>query len=315
MLTTYEIADGRLRASGDAAPEGAVWIDLFAPTRPEEQAVEAVVGTGLPTREDMEEIEHSSRLYAADGAHFMTATLPARADGDDPDMRPVTFVLAGPRLVTIRYHDPQAFRLVPARAEKTALPCASADEVLMILLEAVVDREADILERAGREIDAISRQVFRHADGSPTRAHDFRATLGQIGRKGDLVSDIRESLATYLAAAVRRRGTEADLADRNRTLARDVRSLSGHAGFLEQKIAFLLDATLGLISTQQNAIIKVFSVAAVAFLPPTLIASIYGMNFAHMPELGWRAAYPVTLGLMVLSAILPLAYFKRRGWL
>ena len=199
--------------------------------------------------------------------------------------------------------------------------CETGESVLVALLEAIVDRLADILERAGRDIDQISRAVFRHRADKPTRSHDFQEMLEAIGRKGDLTSNIRDSLVTlerlvgFLCQAMLPRKNGRDMRDRVKTLARDIRSLEDHASFLSQKITFLLDATLGMINIEQNAIIKIFSVAAVVFLPPTLVASIYGMNFEFMPELGWHLGYPLALVVMIGSAILPYLYFKRRGWL
>ena len=323
MITTYGHKNGRL-VRHEELPKSdatAVWIDLFSPVGDEETQIEALLGIDVPTREEMEEIEISSRLYTEDGALFMTAILPSHADGDDPEMLPVSFVLSKKTLVTVRYHDPRAFTTFPTRAAKVSMGCESGEGVLVALLEAVVDRLADILERDGREIDAISRRVFRRSDGKPTKAQDFQATLESIGRKGDLTSNIRDSLVTLERVAgfpgqqSLQMKSPRDLRERIKTLSRDIRSLADHASYLSQKITFLLDATLGMINIEQNAIIKIFSVAAVVFLPPTLIASIYGMNFEHMPELEWLLGYPFAIGLMILSAILPYVYFKRRGWL
>jgi magnesium transporter len=237
-------------------------------------------------------------------------------------MAPVTFALAGERLVTLRYHDPRPFRTYPAHAEHMPSGCASAHAVLFGLLEEIVDRLADLLERAAEEIDGISRAVFSRRAPGAREAQDFRAILERIGAKGDLLSNIRYSLLTlermlgFLSQLTMERAKgEKMLRAHAKSLARDTRSLVDHAGYLTQKVTFLLDATLGMISTEQNQIIKIFSVMAVAFLPPTLVASIYGMNFEAMPELGWPYGYPLALGAMVLSALLPLWYFRRRGWL
>ena len=322
MIRGFVNEAGRLRQVGGTSElhEGIVWIDLVNPTNDEEDDLEKRLGIDIPTKEEMGEIEISSRLYYEDGASFMTATLPAQAEGDDPQMAPVTFILAGNRLITVRYHEPRAFQTFPMRAEKVPMGCDSGENVLIALLEAIVDRLADILERAGRDIDAISRQVFQ-TKGAPTKSQDFQKVLESIGRTGDLTSNIRDSLVTFermsgfLGHGSLQRKSAREIRERVKTLSRDVRSLEDHASFLSQKITFLLDATLGMINIEQNAIIKIFSVAAVVFLPPTLIASIYGMNFDFMPELNWQLGYPFALGLMVLSAILPYVYFKRRGWL
>jgi magnesium transporter len=297
------------------------WIDLVDPTNEEEKELERRLSIDIPTREEMEEIEISSRLYQENGAAFMTATLLAQTEGDHPQIAPVTFVLADQRLITVRYHEPSAFRSFPSRAEKVATGCENGESILISLLEALVDRLADVLERAGRDIDRVSRGVFQHNGGKPTKGRDFQKVLEEIGRKEDLISNIRDSLVTlerlvgFLGHVTTQRKSSRDVRERLKTLSRDIRSLTDHSSFLSQKITFLLDATLGMINIEQNAIIKIFSVAAVVFLPPTLIASIYGMNFEAMPELEWLLGYPFAIGLMILSAILPYLYFKRRGWL
>ena len=317
MIRSFRIENDRLEGPG-APTEDALWIDLVTPSREEESVAERLSGLNVPTREEMDEIEISSRLYLEDGGIFMTAILPANADGDEPLMAPVSFVLAPNCLVTVRYHEPRAFASFPPRAHRTGMDLPDAETVLVALLEAIVDRLADVLERVAGEIDGISRGIFRR-EGAASR--DTRQVLEEVGRKGDLTSKMRDSLLTlerlsgFLANVAVQRTLSNDLRERINTLSRDVRSLLDHAGFLAQKVTFLLDATLGIINIEQNGIIKIFSVAAVIFLPPTLIASIYGMNFDHMPELDWRFGYPFAIVLMICSAILPYLFFKRRGWL
>jgi magnesium transporter len=323
MIRGYVNQGERLQAVDNALErlDAFLWIDLVSPSQDEEADLEARLGIDLPTREEMEEIEISSRLYQDGGAAFMTATLPAQTEQDQPVMAPVTFVLAGHRLITVRYHEPRAFVTFPLRASRVNLGCSNGEAVLVALLEAIVDRLADVLERAGHEIDALSQTVFRPQGERPTAGRDFHGLLQAVGRKGDLTSKIRDSLVTlerligYLGHLTQQRKSEADIRARVETLARDAGSLNDYVSFLSQKVTFLLDATLGLVNIEQNAIIKIFSVAAVAFLPPTLIASIYGMNFSAMPELSSPYGYPLALGLMVISAVLPYLYFKRRGWL
>lgn len=323
MIQGYRNDAGLLcRTQNEAKDLGdAIWIDMISPTDAEESEIEQLIGVGVPTKDEMEEIEISSRLYNENGAAFMTALLPAHADGDDAQMHPVTFVLTKKQLITIRYHEPRAFQTFPQRAEKVAMIGDTSEDVLVALLEAVVDRLADILERTGRDIDSISRDIFRRKGEKPTRSQDFQKTLESIGRKGDLTSNIRDSLVTlerlvgFLGQGTLERKSVKEIRERIKTLSRDVRSLADHASFFSQKITFLLDATLGMINIEQNAIIKIFSVAAVVFLPPTLVASIYGMNFDYMPELKWLLGYPFAIGAMVLSAILPFLYFKHRRWL
>ncbi|EKF17235.1 magnesium/cobalt transporter CorA [Nitratireductor pacificus] len=322
MIKAYIVENERLRPVDDvAAHAGAiVWADLLSPTPEEKQAIGDWLGVAVPTREEMEEIEISSRLYSENDAHFMTATLPAQADGDRPVMSPVAFVLAHGRLVTVRFHEPRAFQTFPQRAEKAALGCTSGETVLINLLEVIVDRLADILERAGREIGEIAQGIFHPAETKASkRDRGFQIILRKIGRKEHLLSNLQDSLLTlqrltgFLGAVPMNSGRETRT--RLKTLARDVASLADHADGLSQKINFLLDATLGMINIEQSAIIKIFSVVAVVFLPPTLVASIYGMNFDLMPELKWSFGYPLAIIVMVLSAILPFLYFKRRGWL
>ncbi|MER8502063.1 magnesium/cobalt transporter CorA [Mesorhizobium sp. M0074] len=324
MIKAFVVDNDRLRLVDDLLQNSdtVVWVDLFNPTKEEETSIETWLGVAVPTREEMEEIEISSRLYVEDGAYFMTAILPAQTEVNDPLMSPVTFVLAGSRLITVRYHEPKAFKTFPLRAEKVATGCTSGDTILIGLLEAIVDRLADILERAGRDVEAISRDIFEARSTKVSkRNRDFQELLKGIGRKEDLASSIRDSLislqrlAGFLAHASTQSRMSKDTRARIKTLSRDVLSLADHATFLSQKISFLLDATLGMISIEQNAIIKIFSVAAVIFLPPTLVASIYGMNFDIIPELKWHFGYPFAIGMMVLSAILPFWYFRRRGWL
>jgi len=299
-----------------------VWVDLFSPTREEDAVIEDWIGVSIPSLEEMEEIEISSRLYVENGAYIMTATLPAHADGDRPKMSPVTFVLAGSRLVTVRYHEPRAFQTFPQRAEKVDTGCHSGDTILIGLLEAIVDRLADVLERASTDVVGISHDIFHPSEKKASkRDRDFQLVLRRIGRKEDLVSKIQDSLLTlqrlsgFLSNATIKGKGFRDIRPRIKTLSRDILSLSDHASFQTQKINFLLDATLGMINIEQNAIIKIVSVAAVVFLPPTLVASVYGMNFELMPELKWPLGYPFALVLMIVSAVLPFWFFRRKGWL
>jgi magnesium transporter len=323
MIRAFISENDRLRRVDDALARiaEAVWIDLVSPTVEEKAELGRQLSIDIPTREEMEEIEVSSRLYYEEGAVFMTATLPARTETDDLLVAPVTFVLAGERLITVRHHEPRAFHTFPQRAEKVNLGCVNGEGVLIALLEAAVDRLADILERAQRDIDAISRNIFQSPDAPPVGGDSLQQVLREIGRKGDFTSNIRDSLVTmqrlagFLGQVTIQRRSNKDVRVRVKTLARDVQSLTDHSSFLSQKTTFLLDATLGVINIQQNAIIKIFSIAAVMLFPPTLIASIYGMNFVHMPELAWPLGYPFAFVVMLVSAILPYWYFKRRGWL
>ena len=301
------------------------------PTANEELKVEGVLGIDIPTREELAEIEASSRLYQEDGAVFMTANLIRRGDNDEPESSPVTFIIKDNTLITVRYHHPQAFPAYVKRAMKPQSTAMNGWGILISLLEAVVDRAADHLERAGQIVDDTSKKTFgakRTLPGvhkqNPRKSVNLQELIENIGEEGDFVSKMRESLVSIGRAVAFMQAIDDQQRDnkqvkenkaRIKILQRDIVSLTDHATFLSGKISFLLDAVLGLISIEQNGIIKIFSVAAVVFLPPTLVASIYGMNFAFMPELQWQLGYPLAIGLMVMSAVLPYYYFKGKGWL
>lgn len=324
MIRAFVMEAGRLRQVTGLQDlhDRIVWADLVSPTNEEEALIEQWLGVGIPTREEMDEIEISSRLYTENGAFFMTATLPAQAGNMTQTMGPVSFVLARDRLVTVRYHEPRAFQTFPQRAEASDLNCTDGRSVLVGLLEAIVDRLADLLEIASRDVIEMASLIFHPTEKKASkRGIGFQLTLRKIGRKEEFLSNIQDSLVSlqrlsgFLGASALSAKNEHDLKTRVKTLSRDIQSLSAHAESLSQKITFLLDATLGMINIEQNAIIKIVSVAAVVFLPPTLVASIYGMNFSGMPELGWSFGYPVALGVMVLAAVLPFWWFKNKGWL
>jgi magnesium transporter len=223
--------------------------------------------------------------------------------------------------VTIRDHEPRAFETFTKRAQRMQIGCTDGESVLMDLLDEIVDRLADVLERVAREIDALSRRIFDDAAETRQKEDGYRAVLQEVGRKGDLASNIRESLVTlermasFIGSHSRGNGSLESYRDQTASLGADVRALSDHADFLGQKINFLLDATLGFINIQQNGIMQLFSVMAVVFLPPTLVASIYGMNFEVMPELSWPWGYPLALLVMIVTAVGPYLWFKHRGWL
>jgi magnesium transporter len=306
----------------DKLPEAAVWIDLMKPTSAEDKAVERLAGIAVPTREDMQEIEISSRLYIENGARYMTATLMCQADTEAPKTTAVTFILSAHRLVTVRYDEPRPFVLVENKLARNCPAGITGEMVLMELLDAVIDRNADILERAGSEMDAISHQIFEPEGAARTgHAKRYSDILIAIGRKGDLTSKVRESLVsigrvvTFVTASVDGVKWSKDMREQLKTMQRDVASLTDHASYLSNKITFILDAMLGVVNLEQNNIIKLFSVMAVVLMPPTLIASIYGMNFKVMPELEWQHGYPLAVLMMVAAAVAPYMYFRWKKWL
>ena len=322
MLDLY-LAQGRRLgrlAGATEIPAGVVWIDMIRPTADEEKLVEQAIGVDVPTHDEMQEIEASSRLYQEDGNLFMTATLLSKTDTEEPLARPITFILAADRLVTIRYSEPRSFEIFAARCQKPGTD-EDAAGILAGLLDAVIDRAADTLERLSAEMDVLSAKVFLPRAARRETELAYQDVLREIGRKGELNAKIQESLlsigrlTTYFAQAMMDRKPAKDVRGRIKALGRDVSSLTDHAHFLADRVTFLLDATLGMISNEQNTIIKIVSIATLVFLPPTVIASIYGMNFQAMPELAWPWGYPFALALMVVSAILPYTVFRRIGWL
>jgi magnesium transporter len=312
----------RMAVTSDVdVPDSAVWFDLVNPTHEEDKIVERKVGMAVPTREEMQEIEVTSRLYVENGARYMTATLMCQSDTDAPKTTPVTFILSGHRLITVRYDEPRPFMIVGNKLARVCSPTVTGESVMMDLLDAVIDRAADILERIGSEVDQISHDIFEPEAGGADRSRSYNEILKTIGKKGDLASKVRESLVSigrlllYLANEADSMRWAKESRAQLRGMQRDVHSLSDHAAYLSNKIQFLLDAMLGVVTIEQNNVIKIFSVAAVALMPPTLIASIYGMNFKHMPELDWQLGYPIAIVLMLLAAALPYFVFKWKKWL
>ena len=306
---------------GDLPLDGAVWIDLVSPSLDEDKVIERLLGIAVPTREEMQEIEVSSRLYVENGGRYMTATLMCQSDTDMPKTTPVTFILANHKLVTVRYDEPRPFTIVTSKLARQCPASVTGETVFLDLFDAVIDRAADILEKVAAEVDMVSHQIFEPTPRRENRSRTYNHIMRTIGRKGDLASKVRESLVS-IGRVVLFVANEADsmkwpkeMRAQLKVMQRDVQSLSDHAGYMSNKITFLLDAVLGMVSIEQNNIIKIFSVASVALTPPILIASIYGMNFKHMPELEWSYGYPIALTLMLIAAIVPYLYFKWRRWL
>lgn len=293
----------------------AIWIDLLNPSSEEEKLIENALNLNIPTREEMQEIELSSRLYKENDLLFMTATMVAQSSSSSPKQDAVTFLLSQKQLVTIRYIEPQAFKLFSSIIPK--LKITNPASLLTELLDATIDRFADVLELISRQLESYSKKIFRPEDPNNTAYHNL---LQQLGINGELNTKIVESLVTFSRLILffdQSVGEQLEVNDHARlvTLSKDINSLNDHANFLSNKISFLLEATLGMVQIEQNAIIKIFSVAAVIFLPPTLIASIYGMNFHFMPELQWKHGYILAIGLMLLASWLPYKYFKYKKWL
>ncbi len=302
----------------------AVWLDLLDATEEERATVERITGLRVPARAELSEIERSSRLAAQDGVLTLSTPMISSVDGRRPVVSPLGFVLSRDQLLTVRYAPMQSF---DTYAERLCDPDGQAPNGLAVfvgLLEAIVDRLADVLEGVGTELDRLSHQIFRPEATGLRRVRResavLQSTLADVGRTGEHVSSLRDSLLGIsrivgFVIEVAADWTPPDLRSRFATLRQDIASLNDYDVQITGKVQFLLDATLGFINIQQNNVIKVLTVASIVGIPPTLIASIYGMNFKGMPELTWAWGYPYGLTVIALSAILPLLWFWRHGWL
>ncbi len=306
----------RLPAGADLA--AALWIDLYSPLAAQTAAV-AALGIAVPTLEDMEEIEISNRLYRENGADFMTVVLPGMTDTKVHTAGPVCFILTPQRLISVRHHAPRPFETYPERADKAAVACTGPAEVFLGLIEEIIGRQADILEGIGRGLDEVATAIY-HSGSKQMRPDQLQSSLERVGREGELLGRVRLALLTMERAIsffgqTLPEAAEGGLRPLVKGLMRDLQALEVHADFIAQRLALTSDATLGMINLAQNSTVRIVSVVAALFLPPTLIASIYGMNFAHMPELAWEYGYGAALVLMVASAVCTYYFFKWKRWL
>lgn len=330
MLVLHECAGAKGDTVTDftatSIPDGVVWIDMLEPTAEEVAFVEKITSLTLPNYDALSEIESSSRLYVEKGALFMSTPLVFKATSGAPELTPVGFILTRKLLITIRFAELSAFTTFHDRAAKPGTVHPSSAGVFAALLDAVIDRMADVLENVGAELATLSKRAFRSdpLTGKSRAANkenaDMRALLRRIGRAGDLGSTIRDSLLgvsrmiPYMTGLADEWLPE-EVRPHLKTLRQDAMSLNDYEAHLTNKVQLLLDATLGLINIEQNNIFKVLTIVSVAGIPPTLIASMYGMNFKNMPELSWAWGYPWGLGLIVISTLIPLIWFKVRGWM
>jgi magnesium transporter len=327
MLTAFACVDGRvdrILAHGAAALDAAHWIDLVDATDEEAKLVEQATGLHVAKYAELSEIERSSRLATRNGALYLSMPMLVRPEDTDRRARPLGFVLTRDRIITIRFGASPVFDAFIARITEADPAFDSPAALLVSLLETMVDRLADLLEQLQADLDQASVRLFREELGgklAPRRENEaLRNMLQIVGRSGDFLSRIRDSLlgvgriVPYVA-----HGAAAWLSDELRsrleTLRQDVVSLNDYDAHLANKVQFLLDATLGFINTAQNNIIKVLTVVSVVGIPPTLVASIYGMNFKDMPELNWTYGYPYGLTLIVITALAPLVWFRIKGWI
>jgi magnesium transporter len=325
MLRAYGPGcDGSVvEAKLSSIPASATWVDLEEPTPDEEALVERCIHLDVPTESEMAEIEPSSRLYERNGALYMTVSVLFGVEDGQPRTSPISFVLADNRLVTVRYATPKPVRAFSEHARRDPDLIRDAPTALVRMLDAIIDRLADELENVSQDMEELSSHIFhRDMDERRIPAARLTALLTRIGRTQTLLTKIRYSsvstirMLSFLSGANRfNEAEQSEVRHHLTSLSNDATSLGEHASFLSDNVTFLLDASLGLISIEQNAAMKLFSWAAVVFLPPTLIAGIFGMNFRYMPELNWRYGYPISLVLMLVTAVGPYLYFRRRGWI
>lgn len=312
----------RMLTKDEPIPAGSVWIDLLNPSSPEDKKVETHLGVSIPTREEMHDLEPSEIIYTENNAHYMTARVICQSDTNVPKLADVTFILTEKALVTVRYDEPGAFGIFLNRVTKPGGCGLEPAAVIEGLFESIVDRAAEVLRGVGDRIDLRSRKIFDAHPSQVERGGAYQLVIEKIGQYEHIISNVRESMMSvervllFLSANYARpKKTASGFAPEWRTSIRDVQAIEEHATFLSNKLQFMLNATLGLVSIEQNKIIKLFSVVAVVLMPPTLVASVYGMNFEVMPELKWDYGYPMSLAMMVVFAVLPYLFFRWKKWL
>jgi magnesium transporter len=316
-------ASGGGKGGDGQAARKVSWLDLFDPTEDERASVERNYRFKLPSREKLSEVESSSRISEENGALFLSVPFVSHGRGFDEPMSPIGFVLSSDVLVTIRYTQLRSFDTVAAKFSNSDARPSSVD-VFAALVEEMVDFDADWLQDIAAELDSVSRSVFlksRTKRRHLTRSNDaLHHTLIEVGNAGERLSRIRGSLLGLqrivpFVAEPERDWIPSKTRTRLNGAQTDLLSLTDYETHLSDKVQFLLDAVLGFITTKQNDIFAVLTIASVVGIPPTLVAGIYGMNFKNMPELQWAWGYQFGLTLIVLSAVLPILWFKWRGWL
>ena len=327
MLNIFTLANGRLfqeeiESLEELSRFQPIWVDLESPTLEEKRWIKQYYGLSIPEDAMDEDIEESARFYEEDNGELHIRSDFLIADHDEPRTVRVAFILnlvnddlkSKGVLFSIHDEDVPVFRLLRMRARRAPGLIEDAKEVLLKLFDADAEYSADTLEGIYVDLEKVSTKVLA-GDVTDAMAGEV---LGAIAHHEDLNGRIRRNMMDTrraLSFMMRSKMLNAEQFEDARQILRDIDSLDSHTAFLFDKINFLMDATVGFININQNKIIKIFSVASVALLPPTLIASVYGMNFQFMPELNWQLGYPFALGLMVASAVVPMLYFRKRGWL
>jgi len=325
MITVYRKQNGHVIAqalvAGEHIPDQVIWIDIQNPTHEEEIAVEQQLGIQIPSKEEVWKNEVLNRFYQEDGVFYMTAAIITKVDTPYPQTSAVTFILAPRYLLTMRYISPTSFQNFANRIQKSHGKFGTAAHVMEGLLEEVITRVAHNSEVVVDTLDKLSHRIFGAEEDDKRRnspSQQMKAVLEKLGACADLNSKINESLhsiSRMLGFFKQVNPCAGQMDSEIAILSADVVALIKQTNFLSDKITFQLDATLGMINVEQNLIIKIFSVVAVFFLPPTLVSSMYGMNFKHMPELDWNFGYPLAIILMMLCALVPYIFFRRKGWL
>jgi magnesium transporter len=323
MLRVFRDKNGSFSTSKTQTLAGEIiWIDLLNPTDDEQKFVAERTGIHVPNAEALSQIEPSSRLFVEGEVIYLGTAVIAQADTRDASLSPVGFIISRAVLVTVRFAELKAFAVVSdlvARDETVN----SSGAVFTALMEAIIDRAADVLERLAVDLDRISRSIFR---GNPAqRQHMVRSNralrriLFNVGSTGDRLALARDvilgiSRMAPFVLSVRKDWIIPEFESRLGAIIKDATALNDYEGHLSNKVQFLLDAVLGFISIEQNDLFKVLTIVSVVGIPPTIVVGIYGMNFKFMPELNWSWGYPLALLIIALSALIPLAWFKWKGW-
>lgn len=304
-------------AAGKAPPSTSVWIDLVRPTPEEHKLAESLMGAEIPAKKELGSIETSARLYDEPGALVMMVMMPMAARIPDPELSSLTLVLSSKRLVTVRHGELQSVALCSKKVQTDRTIANTGPAVLSALMEIVIDRCADVMEEISVSFDRMSQTVFEEGISARKKDvyHEAIRTQGRIGLQVARMHDVCASLSRMLIY-LDSHSAKVSLSDQQSKgfdmYARDLHSIKEHGDALDNKLSFLLDATIGLVNLEQNQIIKIFSVLGVVFLPPTLIASIYGMNFSNMPELSWQYGFLFSIGLMLGSVAVTYIYLKAK---
>lgn len=323
MINLYILSENKIihkiHDSNLPIDEDPIWIDLYNVTAVEEKLVESYLGVDIPTRKEMQSRAICKRSYTENNAIYMTSMLIAKSDQSLPESHPVTFALYKDCFITVRYSQPNTFKIFSdfiLNNDFDELP--TGQSLFVGLMDAIIDRFAGILEKARTNIDNAANAVFRLKENRKKDYEiNYREIISKIGATGRLISKTKES-----AVAVERTlsyACESEVVNwdekfihRMKSLIKNIDSLGDYADYLSSESNFLLDATLGVIEIEQNDVMKLLSIVSIIFLPPTLVASIYGMNFKIMPEIDWESGYYFAIGLMFLSALISYRYFKKQ---